>query len=748
MQVNHKVIEKCRICNNNNLVDIVDLGNHVISSRFLKSVTENVPSSPLVLTKCCGENVCNLVQLKHTVDSNEMYEQNYGYRSGINTTMTKHLQKIVSDLETLYMIPNTDYTILDIGSNDATLLKSYASQNHTLIGIDPTGSQFKQYYTSNITLIPDYFSEDVYTSKHFEKAHIITSIAMFYDLPDPLDFMKNIKNILAPAGVWFIEQSYLPSMIEALSFDTVCHEHLEYYTFEQIKWMADKVGLKILDVSLNDCNGGSFRVTLTHSDNMLYNQNFDNIEQIVHKEKSLDLNNLEIYREFMKKCDKIKKDLMNFLNYQKQTGKTICIYGASTKGNTLLQYFGINHTLIDCIAERNTNKYGQFTPGTLIPIVSEAIVRDLKPHFMLVLPWHFKTEFLIREQEYLNQGGQFIFPLPQIDVISNYKKILITGITGQIGTYLTNILSQKQKCIIYGTVHNKQPTLSDKIFYINCDLVVKNSIEEIIVLLMKSGEHEIYNLAGITDAQLSIIDPIKTTELNALVPMRICETILHNNKKIKLFQASSSEMFKGLDKKTVSEEDLEMYPKNPYGIAKMFSYWTIKYYRETHNLFACSGILFNTESPLRRESYLTRKISLKIAEIKKGSKTPLQIGSINTMRDWIHAYDAANAIQIILSQNNPEDCVISSGQLNSIKTLIDIAFKIAGIELKWNENDARDIHTDDIYVVIDNNLQRIYETRSEMIVGNNDKLKKLGWINKYDLKTLMEEMVNLDMHNI
>jgi hypothetical protein len=323
--------------------------------------------------------------------------------------MRLHLKTLVDELYS-YIKPGPGDIVIDIGSNDGTLL-GYHSPDAVRVGIDPTGPQFKEFYADGIKLIPDFFTFANYAKEFGErKAKCVTSISMFYDLPAPLDFMKDVAKVLSDDGVWIMEQSYMPTMLDRNSYDTVCHEHLEYYTFFQIEWMCKRAGLRVLNVSLNECNGGSFRVAICH-ENAPYTSNLFAIEAIEEKEKSIDL------KGFVLRCMEHRqqlRDLMCFLSVQK---KTVYIYGASTKGNTMLQYGSIDSGLIIAAAERNPAKYGCRTPRTNIPIVSEEEVRAAKPDYMLVLPWHFREGIVEREKEYLNQGGQLIFPLPVIDIV-------------------------------------------------------------------------------------------------------------------------------------------------------------------------------------------------------------------------------------------------------------------------------------------------------------------------------------------
>jgi len=371
-----------------------------------------------VLVRCDDEknsDACGLLQLKHRVNPDELYQHDYGYYSGITQTMVDHLQGIVDQIIKRNILEKGDI-VLDIGSNDATMLKMY-SNDYKRVGIDPTGEQFKEYYTEGLRLLGDYFTKTNYDKILDNKAKIITSIAMFYDLPDPTGFMRDIKECLHENGIWVFEQSYMPSMIETKSMDTICHEHLEYYSLKAIQYMMNKVGMKIIDLEFNNSNGGSFRVTATHKNNPI-EQKID-IDKILLKEKNVfKLNTSATYEEFMKNSETVKKEITKFLTEEKKKGKSIYIYGASTKGNTLLQYCGIGKDLITAAAERNPEKYGRRTPGTNIPIISEKEARAAKPDYFIVLPWHFKNEIIKREKDYLLSGGKLIFPLPTFEIIS------------------------------------------------------------------------------------------------------------------------------------------------------------------------------------------------------------------------------------------------------------------------------------------------------------------------------------------
>lgn len=396
----------CRICQAPHLKEIFNLGSQVLGCRFPASNESDPIEAPLILVQCQGE--CGLLQLSHTVSATELYLNHYGYRSGLNQTMINHLTHLVEEIEDKIKI-NKEDVILDIGSNDCTTLKAYR-HSCRLIGIDPTGKQFQQYYPDHVTLVPTFFDADTYCNHCTKKAKVVTTISMFYDLPDPVQFAQHIKNILASDGIWVSEQSYAVTMVEKNSFDTIVHEHLEFYTLKQFKYIADKTGLKIIDVTLNECNGGSFRVTLSHADS--HYPVSTNVDNLLKQEL---LFNDQVLIDFVTRCQNNKIKVYNFLKEQKDQGKKIYLYGASTKGNTLLQYYHLDGTIITAAAERNPEKYGRRTPGTNIPIVSEAEMRESKPDFLLVLPWHFKEEFLKREEEYLKYG-KIIFPLPEMTI--------------------------------------------------------------------------------------------------------------------------------------------------------------------------------------------------------------------------------------------------------------------------------------------------------------------------------------------
>lgn len=416
----YKRITECRICGNKNLVSLLNLGEQALTGIFPTSKEEVITSGPLELVKCHplkeGDKVCHLVQLNHSYDSSEMYGLNYGYRSGLNQSMVRHLREIVTYATALVNLSDGDL-IVDIGSNDSTLLQSYPTNKKLhFLGIDPTGKKFAKYYLDYIHLVPNFFSaKAVQQNAPGKKARIITSIAMFYDLEEPNLFVKEIFDSLSDDGIWVFEQSYLPLMLSTNAYDTICHEHLEYYALEQIKWMMDKAGFRIIDVALNDINGGSFRVTVA-KEKSTYPVS-DSVMKIVEKEKKLELTTLKPYEEFKQNISKHKQQLSVLITKLEKEGKKVFGYGASTKGNVILQYCGFTTKEIPYIAEVNEDKFGHCTPYTHIPIISEKEAGKMKPDYYLVLPWHFREGILEKEKEYRKNGGKFIFPLPSIEIV-------------------------------------------------------------------------------------------------------------------------------------------------------------------------------------------------------------------------------------------------------------------------------------------------------------------------------------------
>ena len=403
-----KAVTECRICAKADFAEVVSLGSHPLSGCFPKTSELDPPLAPLRLVRCVG---CGLVQLAHSVDPARLYTSRYGYRSGINNTMRNHLAGIAQENIRRFE-PRSGSVILDIGCNDGTLLGQYPPQ-HTLLGIDPIASKFD--YPANFTVAENYFSREAFDAlAQGRKASIITSIAMFYDLEEPNVFVADIAECLDRDGVWVLEQSYMPEMLRRNSYDTICHEHLEYYGLRQIEHLVERHSLRVFDVDLNDINGASFRLYVCRA-----SASFANTARLAQLRESEDSSNLKDqgpYDAFRDRCLRLRDDLRRLIETEVAAGKRVHIYGASTKGNTILQFCGLDHALIEAAADRNPEKWGARTPVTNIPIISEEKSRAMQPDYFLALPWHFRDEFLRRESDFLSGGGKFIFPLPEITI--------------------------------------------------------------------------------------------------------------------------------------------------------------------------------------------------------------------------------------------------------------------------------------------------------------------------------------------
>jgi len=413
--------DSCRVCGSKNLTSILNLGDQYLANYTSKSddvvpFKEKIPLELIRCDKTIDPTSCGLVQLRHTTPPNLMYDR-YFYRSGINQTMPKNLNQIVTQAISKIQLDSNDF-VIDIGCNDGTLLQNYKKLQVKSIGFDPAKNMAQFSKQSGATIITEFFSYKTFI-KNFgnEKAKIITSIAMFYDLENPNDFVEDISKILHPDGIWVLELSYLPLMLSQNAFDTIVHEHLEYYHLEVIEFLLSKFNLKVVDVQLNDVNGGSFRIFVQHKNKDINSTSLKRIEELCDNEKNLGLDSNFPFDSFIKRINHEKNILIKFIANEIFNGKIIHGYGASTKGNTLLQFYNLDEKSIKFIADRNPDKWGRRTIGTNIPIVSEEESHSMQPDYFLVLPWHFQKEFQEREKIYLKNGGKLIIPLPKFKII-------------------------------------------------------------------------------------------------------------------------------------------------------------------------------------------------------------------------------------------------------------------------------------------------------------------------------------------
>ncbi len=412
------VITKCRLCGSPHLENVLDLGIQKLTGVFPRSVDELVLEGPLELVRCVPDGeACGLLQLRHSYPQEAMYGENYGYRSGLNASMVAHLESKTKKLLSLAN-PPAGSLLVDIGSNDGTLLKSYPAY-YQKAGIDPVAKKFLSFYTKDIQVVADFFSSQVWEA-HFgsQKAAIITSVAMFYDLEAPLEFVQNIAERLTPDGLWHFEQSYMPFMLKNLAYDTICHEHIEYYALRQIHWALQRCGMKIVDLEPSQVNGGSLAVTATLANSRIP-EAIGPLESLLAAERAAGLDSMNPFFVFQKDVFRHRGQLKETMAGLHKKGLRVLGYGASTKGNVLLQFCNFDVRDIPLIGEVNPDKYGSFTPGTKIPIVSEQVMHAEKPDVLLVLPWHFRDSIIERERLYISKGGRLLFPLPRISFYPN-----------------------------------------------------------------------------------------------------------------------------------------------------------------------------------------------------------------------------------------------------------------------------------------------------------------------------------------
>lgn len=405
-------IKRCRVCASERLDHVLDLGVQYLTGVFPRTqVHSELSKGPLRLVRCARESGCGLVQLAHSYDATDMYGENYGYRSGLNPSMVRHLESRVRAITQSKAI-NPGDVVIDIGSNDGTTLGFYP-ESCVRIGIDPTAKKFESYYPPNIITRCDFFSkETALAASHGRKAAVITAFSMLYDLDDPVSFVQQVADVLDADGIFVFEQSYMPLMLERVSFDTICHEHIEYYGLRQIEWILNAAGLEAIDVELNDVNGGSFAVTAAHCGRYPAK---NAVSVLRAREQPLWSHISERLDGFSKAVEKALQELNQLIRSELNNGKTFGALGASTKGNVLLQAAQLGPNEISLVGDINPDKHGRFTPGTGIPIVSEHDALSARCDYYIVLPWHFRDFF---ERAPHLAGKRLVFPLPKLEIVS------------------------------------------------------------------------------------------------------------------------------------------------------------------------------------------------------------------------------------------------------------------------------------------------------------------------------------------
>ncbi len=416
-----QVHTKCRVCHSQKLQLLLDLGNQPLSGVFPRPEVPDPARSPLELIQC---EDCGLVQLRHTADLGSMYGATYGYYSSISPTMVRHLTDKVRHLKETVRLQKGD-VVLDIGCNDGTLLNAYGEEmGLKRVGMDPSSKKFIKSFQQDIEMIFDFFSAGPMRKLIGNReCKVITSIAMFYDLDDPLAFMKDIRSLLAQDGVWAFELSYLPLLLSQLTYDQICHEHVTYLGLRDLDRLMAKADLKVLDVSFNDLNGGSIYIYAGRKDTTVP-RNDALVEKVLREEEPL--SSPAVFERLKLRVQSHRDEVRHFLELAKQAGKRVYGYGASTKGNIVLNYAGIGPEHLIAIGDKNPEKDGLVTPGSRIPIISHEELRQKEADYLFVLIWHFRAEVIRDEIEYLKRGGKLVFDLPRLHVVdaSNYQRYL------------------------------------------------------------------------------------------------------------------------------------------------------------------------------------------------------------------------------------------------------------------------------------------------------------------------------------
>ena len=411
----------CKICKSKKIIKITNLESQPISSVFLFKKNFNFKKYNINLYQCYK---CKLIQFKSLPPLGEMYGKTYGYRTSLSKLMINHMKEKFIKFSKLGIIKKNS-NILDIGSNDGTFLNFFANKEKklNLYGIDPSSEKFKKFYNKKINLITDYFTYENFfknINNQGQKFKLITSFAMFYDIENPNKFCKDIYKLLDKDGLWALEISYFPALLKNLTYDQICHEHVTYYTLTTFNNLVKKQGFKILDFRFNEINGGSIEIICAKKSNNI-KSNDSKIKKHLMDEKNI---TLDSYKKFNERVENTKKNILEIL---KLVGsKNIIGYGASTKGNIVLNHCNITSKNISYICDENSYKFNKFTPGSNIKIISKEKMRKLQPKYLLILIWSFRKEVIKQEINYINKGGKLIFHLPQLHIIdkSNYKAYL------------------------------------------------------------------------------------------------------------------------------------------------------------------------------------------------------------------------------------------------------------------------------------------------------------------------------------
>jgi len=707
-------IKKCRICGSYDLIKLFSLGDLYIST-FVKEKGEHIGKAPLSLVWC---NNCSLVQLEHTAPQELMYSGHYWYRSGLNDVIKNDLKEIVEIARKMIDLKEED-AVLDIGANDGTLLSFYP-KNVKKIGCEPARNLIEEMRKHCDIVISDFWDYEKYAYFFSEKkAKIITAIGMFYDMDDPGKFIGDAVKALDEKGIFITQLMTSKPMLMNNDVGNICHEHIEYYSYKSLKYLFEKNGLEIFKVEENSINGGSYRLFARH-----YKTGSIEYPEDITKES---------YLKFVERIEKNKKDCVELIEKLLEEGRKIYCYGASTKGNTILQYYGLNENHIKGIAEISKEKFGKYTVGTNIPIIEEKEAKKDADYF-LVLPYAFRNSFLKKETEWMNKGGKFIFSTPYLEICnskkiggeSQKKKALILGITGQDGSYLAELLLEKGY-EVHGMIRKSATGNTKNIDHILDKLVIHrgdlNDPQSVYNIINEVRPSEIYNEADQDHVGWSNSMPSYSYDVTGAAVGKILEMVRQIDKNIKFFQPVSSNIFGEADNPQTEETPLN--PQSPYACAKAFAYILSRYYRKVHGMFVSTGIFYNHESPRRTEDYVTSKITKAVVRISKGLQKELHLGNLDAKIDFGYAKEYMEAAWKIMQLDESDDFIINTGELHSIKEFLEEAFRVVGL----NPDD---------YVKFDSKFARPGKIMA--LLGDNSKAKNAFG---FEPKIKFKELINI-----
>jgi len=758
----------CRLCGSDKLTYLFSLGNLFIST-FVKEKGENIGKAPLELFWC---EDCTLVQLKHTAPQELMYSGHYWYRSGLNQVIIDDLKEIKEVAMKMVPLKEGD-VVLDIGANDGTLL-SFFPEECIKVGCEPAKNLIEELRKNCNVVIDDFWNYEEYIKRAgLKKAKIITAIGMFYDMEDPNQFIRDAMKVLDDEGVFIAQLMTSKKMLEQNDIGNICHEHIEYYSYESLRQLFEKNGLEIFKVEENSINGGSYR---------LFARKF-RIGSIDYPENITK----QSYLDFAKRIEDNKEKCVELIKRLNSEGKRVYGYGASTKGNTVLQYYGFDSEDIKGIAEISEEKFEKLTVGSEIMIVDENKIKEDADYF-LVLPYAFRDSFLEKNKDWILKGGKFIFALPELEVVGienididysrqgkvdevkdNFniidnpdkigehqvgksdlnvnkdikKKVLILGITGQDGSYLAELLLEKGY-EVHGMVRKSATGNTRNIDHIKDKLILHkgNLVDSVSIykIIDNVRPDEIYNEADQDHVSWSFDMAGYSYDVTGAAVGKILEIIKQvyseeeiKNHKIKYFQPLSSNMF-GIPKESPQTENTSFNPQSPYACGKVLAYVLCKYYREVYGMFVCTGIFYNHESPRRTEEYVTHKITKSAVRISKGLQKKLYLGDLSTKVDFGYAPEYMEAAWNIMQLNKPEDFIICTGELHSVEEFLYEAFKQAGLN-------AED------YVEYDKKFERPGKTGD--LVGDFSKATRaFGYEPKVKFKEIVRMLIESDLKDV